>query len=158
VATSRASPRSPTSSLAYPERVIRLGTLGGYAFSGPRLLGGWSPPARPGVYAILYRPDPDAQRYAVAYVGHADDLAAEGFPFRHRRAACWTARAGSKWKVHVAFLEVPGGTRAHRQAIAAELVSQYRPSCNAERFDPAVRAEWVGRGSGTGSISTPSPE
>ncbi len=124
--------------------MIRLGTLGGYAFSGPRLLGGWSPPARPGVYAILYRPDLEAQRYAVAYVGHADDLSAEGLPFRHRRAACWTARAGSKWKVHVAFLEVPGGTRGHREAIAAELMSQYRPSCNEERFGAAWREEWIG--------------
>jgi len=123
---------------------------------GPRLLGGWSPPAGPGVYAILYRPDPSSQRYAVAYVGHADDLTAEGFPFRHRRAACWTARAGSKWKVHVAFLEVPGGTRGHREAITAELLSQYHPSCNEERFGPKVRAEWVGRGYGNGSISTPS--
>jgi hypothetical protein len=139
--------------------VIRLGTLGGYAFAGPRLLGAWSPPAGPGVYAILYRPDPESQRYAVAYVGHADDLAAEGFPFHHRRAACWTARAGSKWKVHVAFLEVPGGTRGHREAIAAELMSRYRPSCNEERFDPAVRAEWVGHSYGNGSISTtPTPE
>jgi len=92
----------------------------------------------------------------VAYVGHADDLTAEGFPFRHRRAACWTARAGSKWKVHVAFLEVPGGTRGHREAITAELLSQYHPSCNEERFGPKVRAEWVGRGYGNGSISTPS--
>jgi hypothetical protein len=93
--------------------MIRLGSLAGYAFSGPRVLGGWSPPARPGVYAILCKPDPQTkpERYAVIYVGHADALAAEGFPFKHRRARCWTQRAGSKWKVHVAFLEVPGGNR-----------------------------------------------
>ena len=51
---------------------------------------------------------------------------------------------------------MPGGTRGHREAIAAELVSQYHPSCNEERFELAVRAEWVGRGYGNGSISTPS--
>ena len=124
--------------------MIRLGTLGGYAFSGPRLLGGWSPPARPGVYAILYKPDLEAQRYAVICVGHADDLAAEGFPFRHRRAACWTKRAGSKWKVHVAVLEVPGGTRGHREMITDELVSRLPSVLQRAALRQSWREEWIG--------------
>src|SRR5260221_6832147 len=42
---------------------------------------------RSAVFAILYRPDPDARpgRYAVSYVGHSDDLSAERFPFKHPR-------------------------------------------------------------------------
>jgi hypothetical protein len=124
--------------------VIRLGSLAGYAFSGPRVLGGWTPPARPGVYAILYRPDPDRERYAVTYVGHADDLSRVGFPFKHRKAASWIRRAGSKWDLHVAWLEVPGGTRGHREQIAAELIAVYRPSCNEEQYENAWRAEWIG--------------
>lgn len=126
--------------------MIRLGSLAGYAFSGPRVLGGWTPPARPGVYAILYQPEPDgrAQRYAVTFVGHADDLSAEGFPFKHRRAPCWIQRAGSKWRLHIAFLEVPGGTRAHREQIVAELIATYHPSCNEQLYDNAWRAEWIG--------------
>ena len=51
--------------------MIRLGSLAGYPFEGPRLLGGWTPPARPAVYAVLYKPDPKAETYAVSYVGHA---------------------------------------------------------------------------------------
>jgi hypothetical protein len=45
---------------------------------------------------------------------------------------------------------------ARREAIAAELVGRYRPSCNEQRFGTVVREEWVGRGYGSGSISTPS--
>jgi hypothetical protein len=126
--------------------MIRLGSLAGYAFSGPRVLGGWTPPARPGVYAVLYKPDPETkpETYAVIYVGHADDLAAEGFPFRHRRAPCWTQRAGSKWKVHIAFLEVPGGNRSHREMITNELVAVYHPFCNEQQYDNSWRDEWIG--------------
>jgi hypothetical protein len=126
--------------------MIRLGSLAGYAFSGPRVLGSWTPPARPGVYTVLYKPDPETkpEAYAVIFVGHADDLAAEGFPFRHRRAPCWVKRAGSKWKVHIAYLEVPGGNRPHRELITNELVAVYHPFCNEQQYDNAWRDEWIG--------------
>ena len=77
--------------------MIRLGSLAGYPFEGPRLLAGWTPPATAAVYAIAYKPDPEAKpdKYAVIYVGHSDDLAAERFPFQHPRAHCWIKRAGS---------------------------------------------------------------
>ena len=55
---------------------------------------------------------PSRSKYAVIYVGHADDLSAERFPFQHPRAACWIRRAGSKWKVYICTYEVPGGGRA----------------------------------------------
>jgi hypothetical protein len=126
--------------------MIRLGSLAGHAFSGPRVLGSWTPPARPGVYTVLYKPDPETkpETYAVIFVGHADDLAAEGFPFRHRRAPCWVKRAGSKWKVHIAYLEVPGGNRPHCELITNELVAVYHPFCNEQQYDNAWRDEWIG--------------
>ena len=126
--------------------MIRLGSAAGYPFEGPRLLGGWTPPARPAVYVIMYKPDPEAKpdRYAVSFVGHGDDLAAERFPFRHPRASCWTRRAGDKWKVHIAYYEVPGDTRAHREQIARELTAVYRPGCNEQQYDHAWKDEWIG--------------
>ena len=113
--------------------MIRLGSLAGYPFEGPRLLGGWTPPAAAAVYAIVYKPDPDTkpERYAVIYVGHSDDLSTERFPFQHPRASCWISRAGSKWKVYICTYVVPGGTRPHREQIARELLATYHPSCNA---------------------------
>ena len=59
--------------------MIRLGSLAGYPFEGPRVLAGWKPPARPGVFAILLRPRPDArpQEFAVIYVGVSEDLSRE---------------------------------------------------------------------------------
>ena len=65
--------------------MIRLGSLAGYPFEGPRLLGGWTAPAEAAVYAIAYKPEPDARpdRYAVIYVDHSDNLSDERFPFKH---------------------------------------------------------------------------
>jgi hypothetical protein len=126
--------------------LIRLGSLAGYPFEGPRLLAGWTPPARPAVFAITYKPEPDtrAEKYAVIYVGHADDLATERFPFSHARAACWVRRAGSRFKVYICTYEVPGGNRPHREQIARELIAIYRPSCNKQQYDHAWRDEWIG--------------
>jgi hypothetical protein len=126
--------------------MIRLGSLAGYPFEGPRLLGGWTPPAVAAVYAIMYKPDPDAkpENYAVIYVGHAADLSAERFPFKHPRAACWISRAGSKWRVYVCSYEVPGGTAAHREQITRELTAVYRPSCNEQQYDHTWKDAWIG--------------
>ncbi|HWO68933.1 MAG TPA: hypothetical protein VNO31_53775 [Umezawaea sp.] len=123
--------------------MIRLGSAAGYLFEGPRVLGGWTPPNRPAVYAVLYELE-RANRYAVIYVGHSDDLTTEGFPFRHPSAACWVRRATSRWKVRIATFEVPGGTAAHREQIANELVSVYQPLCNRQKYDRAWKPEWIG--------------
>lgn len=139
-------------------RVIRLGSLAGYPFEGPRALAGWTPPPRPAVFAILYKPEPDTKpdRYAVTFVGHADDLSAEGFPFNHPRAACWTRRAGSRWRVYICTYEVPGGLRSHREQITRELVAVYRPGCNPAQYDQAWKDEWIGEYSAptTGPLTT----
>jgi hypothetical protein len=128
--------------------MIRLGSLAGYLFDGPRLLVGWTPPEdTAAVYAVLYRPDPESKpdRYAVIYVGHSEDLAQEGFPFKHPKASCWVARAGTRWQVHIATFEVPGGGPAHRQAITTELTAVYLPHCNTQKYDNAWKDEWIGR-------------
>ena len=128
--------------------MIRLGSLAGYPFDGPRLLAGWTPPQAAAVYAVLYKPDPAAkpENYAVIYVGHADDLSNERFPFKHPRAACWIQRAGSKWKVYIASYQVPGGTGAHREQITHELAAVYRPG--------STSSSTTTRGRTSGSAST----
>src|SRR5262245_17236016 len=108
--------------------MIRLGSLAGYPFEGPRLLAGCTAPPVAAVFAIAYRPDPEAKpdQYAVTYVGHSDDLSQEHFPFNHAAAPCWVRRAGSRWQVYVCTYEVPGGLRSHREQIAQELGAIYR--------------------------------
>jgi hypothetical protein len=138
--------------------MIRLGSLAGYPFEGPRLLGGWTPPSDAAVYAIVYKPDPDVktEQYAVIYVGHSDDLSAEHFPFKHPRAGCWIRRAGSRWKVYVCTYVVPGGGRPHREEIARELTAIYKPRCNDQQYDRAWKDEWIGEyaASTTGPLTT----
>ena len=126
--------------------MIRLGSLAGYPFEGPRVLGGWTPPATAAVYAILYRDDPENRPhdYAVIDVDHADDLSEAGLPFGHRRAKCWERRAGNKWNLHICTYEVPGGLRSHREQIVQELVAVYRPGCAPEQFDQVWEDEWIG--------------
>jgi hypothetical protein len=142
--------------------MIRLGSLAGYPFEGPRLLGGWTAPAQAAVYVIMYKPDPEAKpgRHAVIYVGHAEDLSAERFPFQHGRAACWIRRAGSRWKVYIATYEVPGGTRAHREQITRELIAVYQPQCNDEQYSQAWKDEWIGEYSAptTGPVARRGPD
>lgn len=138
--------------------MIRLGSLGGYPFEGPSVLAGWVPPPRAGVFAIAYRPDPGAERFAVVFVDDADDLTAAGLPFDHPRAACWVARAGSRFKLYVCTYEVPGGTATHRRQIVRELAAVYQPSCNAERYENTWQDHWIGDYSTpgtTGPLTTP---
>jgi hypothetical protein len=126
--------------------MIRLGSLAGYPFEGPRLLGGWTPPSVPAVYAILYKPAPETkpERYAVIYVDHSDDLATARLPFQHPRAHCWIERAGSRWKVYICTYQVAGGLRSHREMIANEVASVYRPRCNAQRYEQSWKDQWIG--------------
>ena len=126
--------------------MIRLGSLAGYPFEGPRALAGWTPPARAAVYAIVFKPDADAKpdRYAVTFVGESTDLSAERLPFNHPRAGCWVRRAGSRWNLYVCTYEVPGGLPSHREQIVRELIAVYHPTCNAERYDPSWKEQWIG--------------
>ena len=123
--------------------MIRLGTLAGYPFEGPRVLGGWHPPAEPGIFAILHRADPDSQRFEVIYLGHADDLSQAGLPFEHPHSDLWIERAGGKWNLHIASYVIPGGLRSHRERITEELIAIYHPSCNPEQFDRTWKDEWI---------------
>ncbi|NQY57874.1 MAG: hypothetical protein HRT86_15580 [Ilumatobacteraceae bacterium] len=126
--------------------MIRLGSLAGYPFEGPRVLAGWTAPAVPAVFAILYRADANGRPndYAVIDVDHSDDLSTERFPFKHPRATCWQQRAESKFELHICTYEVPGGTRAHREQIARELIAVYKPGCHPEQYDQAWEDEWIG--------------
>lgn len=126
--------------------MIRLGSLAGYPFEGPRTLAGWTPPQAAAVYAIVVRPEPESkpQQYAVIYVGHSDDMSREGFPFKHRQASSWIRRAGDRFNLHICTYEVPGGLPSHREQIVHELVAIYRPSCNPHQYDQAWKDEWIG--------------
>jgi hypothetical protein len=125
--------------------VIRLGSLAGYPFEGPRVLAGWTAPTRAGVYAVMYKPNPSKTEYGVLYVGHSDDLSTERLPFDHPASPCWLARVeGKRFDLHVAVYEVPGGTRGHREQIARELISIYHPGCNEDQYDRAWEEHWIG--------------
>ena len=124
--------------------MIRLGTLGGYPFEGPRVLGGFQPPDRPGIFAIFAKTEPESQRFEVIYLGHAEDLSNAGLPFDHQHADRWIKRAGGKWQLHIATYEIPGGLPSHRERITEELIATYHPSCNPEQFDRAWKDEWIG--------------
>lgn len=138
--------------------MIRLGSLAGYPFEGPRVLAGWTAPAVPAVYAVVTRNDAEAkpQEFSVIYIGHSDDLSSEKFPFRHAHSPAWIKRAGSKWNLHICVYEVPGGLRSHREQIARELISIYKPSCNPDQYDRMWKDTWIGayRAPTTGPLTT----
>jgi hypothetical protein len=137
--------------------MIRLGSLGGYPFEGPRVLGGFAAPSRQGLFAILTRSDPDTQRFEVIYLGHADDLSTIGLPFDHPESARWISRADGKWNLWIAIYTIPGGSSSHRERITEELLSIYHPSCNTEQFDREWKEAWIGsyRAPTTKPLTTP---
>ncbi len=127
--------------------MIRLGSLAGYPFEGPRVLAGWTPPQRAAVFAVMYKPDPKAkpEEHAVLYVDESDDLSAEKFPFNHPSAPCWLKRVGGRrFELYVCTYEAPGAARAHREQIVRELVAVYRPGCNPAQYDQAWEDHWIG--------------
>ncbi len=126
--------------------VIRLGSLAGYPFEGPRLLGGWTPPAVAAVYAITCKPEPAGSRRTTRSSTSAMPTTCRRSGSRSgtRGPRAGSSGPGSKWKVYVGTYEVPGGTRAHREQIARELIAVYRPSCNAQQYDHAWKDEWIG--------------
>ncbi len=70
--------------------VIRLGSLAGYPFEGPRLLGGWTPPAVGRRVRDRLQAGPGNQARAAtpsSTSGTRDDLSAERFPFQHPAGA-----------------------------------------------------------------------
>ncbi len=139
--------------------MIRLGTLAGYAFEGPRLLAGFTSPERPAVFAIMYKPEPETspERYGVLYVGHSEDLSKEGLPFGHPAAACWLKRVhGDRFKLYVCYLEAPGALTTHREQIVRELVAVYRPGCNPDQYEHSWRDQWIGdyKAPTTGPLTT----
>ena len=126
--------------------MIRLGSLAGYPFEGPRALAGWTAPKIAAVYAVMCLNDAEnkPQEYSIIYVGHSANLSIEGFPLKHPRAASWVARAGNKFNLHICWFDIPGGTQRHREMIAHELMAVYEPSCNVEKYDQAWKDEWIG--------------
>ncbi|MDQ4021289.1 MAG: hypothetical protein M3257_06600 [Actinomycetota bacterium] len=94
----------------------------------------------------MYKPDPEKkpEKYAVIYVGHADNMTEAGFPFKHPRANCWINRAGSRWKLHICTYEVQGWARSHREEIVQELTAIYNPHCNEIKYDKAWQDHWIG--------------
>ena len=126
--------------------MIRLGSLAGYPFEGPRRAGRVDAAAqRRGLRdRVQARSGAKPDKYAIIYVGHSDDLTAERFPFQHPRAHCWIRRAGSKWKVYICTYEVPGGGRSHREQIVRELTAIYRPRCNDQQYEQAWKDQWIG--------------
>jgi hypothetical protein len=131
--------------------MIRLGSLAGYPFEGPRALAGWTPQPIPAVYVVMTLDDAinSPTKYSTIYVGEAEDLTKVGFPFKHSKSPAWITRAGNKFNLYVAWFEVLGGTRKHRTQIVGELLATYEPSCNDEKYEQAWRDEWIGEYSNT---------
>jgi hypothetical protein len=126
--------------------MIRLGSLAGYPFEGPRALAGWTPPQIAAVYAIMCLNDPENKphEFSIIYVDQSDDLRSVGFPFKHPRSPKWIARAGNKYNLHICWYEILGGTARHREQVVGELLAVYQPSCNDEVFEQVWNDEWIG--------------
>ena len=107
--------------------------FGDYCFSEPVVLPCFVPDCNSGLYAILVDDatcHPRSMR--VLYFGESENISTQLSPW-HDKYWSWCDIAGSAMKLYAAFLPMEGSTADHRRAIAAELIAQYQPECNADR-------------------------
>ena len=103
------------------------------SFAGAWKLGDWSAPEIPAVYAITYKQDPSARPkfHTVLFFGESNNLAELGLPWNHERSGSWIENAGSKEHLFIFVHPLPGATQSERWRLHEQLVSEYRPVCNA---------------------------
>ena len=108
----------------------------------------------------MYKPEPDTKpdRYAVIYVGHADDLSrgAVPVPAPARRVLGPAGRVQVEG-LHLHATRCRAATAAHREQIARELTAVYRPGCNAQQYDQAWKDEWIRGITSAAPTSQPRP-
>ena len=126
--------------------MIRLGSLAGYPFEGPRLLGGVDGAGGGG--GLRDRLQARTGRQTGPVRGHLRRSLRQplrrAIPVQAPAASCWVKRAGDRWKVYICTYTVPGGGRSHRELIARELTAIYHPSCNSQQYDRSWKDEWIG--------------
>jgi hypothetical protein len=104
--------------------------LGGTAFEGPVPLADVASWKLQGVFVVLgSRREDTGPAHTPLYVGRTDEAAA-GFPWTHRRAACWEREAGAREHLCVAVHAMPYADDETREAVVRALIEQYQPRCN----------------------------
>ena len=128
-------------------RMIRLGSLAGYPFEGPRVLGGWTPPAEPrGVRDRVQAGARDQARHV-----RGDLRRPRRRPVRRAASRSTTpardagsggrAAAGSSTS---APTRCPAGCPRTGSRSPRSSVAIYHPSCNEQQYDRSWKDEWIG--------------
>ena len=152
-------PVSRVETIGEDDEVIRLGSLAGYPFEGPRVLAGWTPPA---AAAVLRDPRPSRSRCEGRAVrrhlrGSFRGSGGRTLPVQPSPGRLLAATSGRSVQARDLHVRGAGRTALHREQIVRELTAIYRPSCNTEQYDAEWKDQWIGdyQAPTAGPLSTP---
>ena len=124
--------------------VIRLGSLAGYPFEGPRVLGGLDrrQPSRPSTPCSTG--PTERERTPSSTSGTARTCRRRGSRSGTRRRRAGSSGPGAGTACTSRRTRSPAAARPPG-ADGRGAVSVYRPQCNDRQYDPTWREEWIGR-------------
>jgi hypothetical protein len=105
----------------------------GDAVVGPIPVTEWEPSGESGVYAILHKPDlnADSALFAVDYCGESDGLQSyRSSPWVRQKQGRLIARAGSPNNIYIIVIVLPESSNAQRRRIERALRDEYKPFFN----------------------------
>lgn len=105
---------------------------GGHVFVGLGPLDNWEGPAGPGLYVVLFPPNPDTApgQFKALYFGEAEELSSAEFFRAHPKYRCCVSEAEKADRLHFAACVMPESTPMDRKQTQRALAEQYRPMCN----------------------------
>jgi hypothetical protein len=100
---------------------------------GPISLNLWDAPRRPGVYAIMHKPDPEnhPDAYVIDYCGEGSRLSSyRNYPWLKHRVTRLLSRSGSEDNLYIAYCPMPASDRRIRQELRRTLIGRFDPYFN----------------------------
>ena len=127
--------------------MIRLGSLAGYPFEGPRLLAGWTPPPAAAVLRDPVQAEPDTAGAVRGHLRRALPMTCPPSGSRSATRARLVLGAPGRRPLEGLHLHLRGARAVAGRTASRSAASSPRstgPGCNEQQYDQAWKEEWIG--------------
>ena len=100
-----------------------------YEFLGPIQISEWGPPMSQLVYLLFSK---TKNGFNILYASQVEKTDKTDFFVQNDKFQCWLQHAGSDAMLYLAICPLPDSQESDRERIVQQIISKYRPPCNAE--------------------------